>query len=237
MESEDRREQRETPRTTERTSHTPGDAAHARWPVPPVFVHISKNAGTSIVATAGEQIVNAGHRTAARWVAEHGSAQPLFAVLRHPCDRVLSEYHYRQNRWRSGEANPHLANLHLSFDEWVSATLGDGAYRTRSFFEHTGVPFNAFNMVGDQLIWFIPQVDWVTDDRATLLVGDLLRFERLGEDWAAFSATYGIDGVLQHDNRSPRPGGAEHVMSHHSRELIHEHYRIDFERFGYELSP
>ena len=212
-------------------------AAHDPGRVRPVFVHISKNAGTSIVATAGERIVNAGHRTAARWVAQHGTAQPLFAVLRHPYDRVLSEYHYRQRRWRSGESNPHLANLHLPFDEWVATTFEDGAYRTRSFFERTGVPYNDFNMVGDQLIWFIPQVEWVTDAHGGLLVDDLLRFEHLADDWSAFGAKYGIDGVLRHANQSPRPVGAEQMMSRQSRELIHQHYRVDFERFGYELSP
>lgn len=234
MESDDRREQRKTPRTTERTSQTIDRTPHADGRVPPVFVHISKNAGTSIVATAGEQIVNAGHRTAARWMADHGSSHPMFAVLRHPFDRVLSEYHYRRNRWTSGEANPHLANLHLPFDEWVSATLGDGEFRTRSFFERTGVPFNEGNMVNDQLIWFIPQVEWVTDADAQLLVGDLLRFEQLADDWSAFCAKHGIDVALQHANQSPRPIGFEQVTSPHTRELIHCHYRADFERFGYE---
>lgn len=200
-------------------------------------MHISKNAGTSIVATAGERIVNAGHRTAARWVAEHGSAQPLFAVVRHPCERVLSEYHYRLRRWRSGERNPHLANLHLPFDEWVAATFDDGTFRTRSFFQRSGVPYNEHNMVGDQLIWFIPQVEWVTDARASLLVDDLLRFEHLADDWSTFGAKYGIDSVLRHANPSPRPVGAVQMMSRHSRELIHQHYRVDFERFGYEQSP
>ena len=88
----------------------------------PVFIHISKNAGTSIVSSAGDRIVNAGHRTAASWVAEHGSEAPLFSAVRHPYDRVLSEYHYRRRRWEGGENNPHLTNLSLPFDEWVIAT-------------------------------------------------------------------------------------------------------------------
>ena len=203
----------------------------------PVFIHISKNAGTSIVATAGEHIIDAGHGTAARWVAANGNEWPLFAVVRDPYDRVLSEYHYRQRRWRSGESNPHLANLHMSFDEWVSTTFEDGAYRTRSFFEHSGVPYNEHNMVGDQLIWFIPQVEWLADSEQGLLVDHLLPFEHFAEDWATFSATYGIDRTLGHVNRSPRPDGSERLMSARSRALIHEHYRVDFERFGYEPTP
>ena len=221
---------------SERTSLTKAEAATARMAPPPkpVFVHISKNAGTSVVATAGEHIIDAGHRTAASWVAEHGSRQPLFAVIRHPFDRVLSEYHYRQRRWRSGETNPHLANLHLPFDEWVANTFDGGMYRTRSFFESTGVPYNERNMVGDQLIWFISQCEWLDDSEHRLLVDDLLRFEQLAADWSVFSAKYGITGTLEHVNRSPRPDGAELRMSERSRRLIEEHYRDDFERFGYQ---
>ena len=189
------------------------------------------------VATAGEHITDAGHRTAARWVAEYGSQRPLFAVVRHPCDRVLSEYHYRQRRWRSGENNPHLANLHLPLDEWVATTFEDGAYRARSFFERDGAPYNEHNLVGDQLIWFIPQIAWLCDSEQRLLVDDLLRFEQLAQDWSAFSTKYGIDRTLEHLNRSPGPAGSERLMSQRSRDLIHEHYRDDFDRFGYEPSP
>ena len=58
----------------------------------PVFIHVSKNGGTSIVESAGDQIVNAGHRTASSWLAEHGDDALLFAVVRHPYERVASEY-------------------------------------------------------------------------------------------------------------------------------------------------
>jgi hypothetical protein len=224
---------------TERMSPAPADAAHEQQqqPMKPVFVHISKNAGTSIVATARELITDAGHRTAARWVAAHGSQRPLFAVVRHPYDRVLSEYHYRLRRWRSGEKNPHLANLHLPIDEWAATTFEDGAYRTRSYFERSGVPYNEHNMVGGQLIWFIPQVDWLDDNEQRLLVDGLLRYEHLAQDWSAFCAKFGIDRMLEHVNRSPRPAESEQLLSPRSRELIHEHYRVDFERFGYDPSP
>ena len=219
---------------TERRSHAPADAPHEPQPIKPVFVHISKNAGTSIVATAGGSITDAGHRTAASWVAQHGSARPLFAVVRHPYDRVLSEYYYRRGRWRSGEVNPHLENLDLAFDDWVADTFSEGTYRTRSFFERSGVPFPEHDMVGDQLIWFIPQVEWLSDEREVLLTDDLLRYEHLAQDWATFATKYGIDRPLEHANRSSRSARSEQLMGQRSRTLIHEHYRVDFERFGYE---
>ncbi len=199
----------------------------------PVFIHISKNAGTSIVSTAGETITNAGHRTAASWVAEYGADAPLFSVIRHPYDRVLSEYHYRRRRWNSGENNPHLMNLDLSFDDWVIATYEGDQYRTRSFFERTGVPYNRHNLVGDVLIWFISQVEWLGDADQQLLVEELLRFEHLREDWSTFSARHGIERALVHANSSPRPSDAEQRIAQRTRDIIHRYYRADFERFDF----
>ena len=208
--------------------------ARGRNPMRPVFIHVSKNAGTSIVTSAGGRIINAGHRTAASWVAEHGSEAPLFSVVRHPYDRVLSEYHYRRRRWEGGEHNPHLTNLSLPFDEWAIATYEGNEYRTRSFFELNGVAYNAHNLVNDVAIWFISQVDWLSDSCQQLLVDDLLRFEHLADDWSTLSAKYELKNDLMHVNSSPRQLAAEQQLTPRIRELIYEYFRADFDRFGYD---
>lgn len=200
----------------------------------PVFIHINKTAGTSVVASAASSIIDAGHRTAASWVAEHGRGASLFSVIRHPYDRMLSEYNYRRRRWAAGENNPHLANLELPVDDWVIATLDGGEYRTRAFFERTGVPFNAGNMVGDSLIWFIPQVSWLGDGGGALLVDDIVRFERLDDDWSALCARYGLKNRLVHVNASPRQPGVSDRLAARTRDVIYEHQRGDFDVFGYE---
>lgn len=199
----------------------------------PVFIHVSKNAGNSVVESAGEWIINAGHRTAASWVAEHGSAAPLFAVIRNPFDRVVSEYHFRRRRLESGERNPHLANLLLPFKEWVIDTFRHGHYRTRSFFDRTGVPFNAHNMVGDTLIWFLPQVHWLSAEDGTLLVSEMLRFENLMRDWSDFAARHGIPVRLAHSNASPRSSNYRRYYDDESRQLIEDYYGQDLTAFGY----
>ncbi len=203
-------------------------------PVRPVFIHISKNAGTSIVESAGDHIENAGHRTAEDWIAEHGTARPLFGVVRHPYDRVRSEYRFRRRRWRRGEDNAHLANLHRSLDDWVRATFVDGELRTRADFERTGVPFNEHNMVDDQLRWFIPQVRWLGDRDGTLLVAEVLRFEQLDRDWADFCRRHGFEAPLRHVNAAPPDAGDESSLGQEAREIIAEHHRADFEVFGFE---
>ena len=199
----------------------------------PVFIHVSKNGGTSIVESAGDQIVNAGHRTASSWLAEHGDDALLFAVVRHPYERVASEYAYRRHRLLGGEQNPHLNDAAESLPDWVVATLAEGRYRTSEFFERTGEPFNTSNMVDGNLIWFVPQTRWLGDDDGHLLVDEILRFERIDADWARFCERHGIDAPLRHRNASPGSVAARDGLGNRVKQIIHDHYRSDFEAFDF----
>jgi len=201
----------------------------------PVFIHISKNAGTSIVRAAGNSIRAAGHRTAANWVAEYGRGAPLFAVLRNPFDRVVSEYFYRRRRFLKGEKNLHLCNLGKSFDEWVVSTFCDGEFRTRAYFEAHGVPYNSANMIGDCLIWFLPQICWICDEGGEVLVDEILRFETLHKDWSRFALKYGINKVLLHQNTSNRERDYRTYYSPRSREVVRNYFYTDFDAFGYKF--
>lgn len=201
----------------------------------PVFIHISKNAGTSIIQSARRGIVVAGHRTAANWCAENGRAAPLFAVIRNPFDRVVSEYFYRKRRYDAGERNPHLANLHKPFEEWVVATYRDGEFRTSAFFKQAGIEFNERNMIGDVLIWFLPQKHWISDRDGTVLVDHLLRYEHLEADWARFSEQHRIKRTLERRNASTRDGNYRRYYSARTREIIANYYHEDLTEFGYRF--
>ena len=83
-------------------------------------------------------------------------------------------------------------------------------------------------------IWFISQVDWLSDSCQQLLVDDLLRFEHLADDWSTLSAKYELKNDLMHVNSSPRQLAAEQQLTPRVRELIYEYYRSDFDRFGYD---
>lgn len=199
----------------------------------PVFIHINKTAGSSVVRAAGDRIVDAGHRTASMWVAQHGRPTSMFSVVRHPYDRVRSEYNYRRRRYLAGEDNPHLANLHLDVDEWVEATFERDEFRTQEFFERSGVPFNSANAVDGVLIWFLPQFVWLTDSTGSILPDDVLRFERLADEWLTWSRVHGIEGGLPHVNRSSDTPGAAGRLGRRAREIVARHHRADFEVFGY----
>ena len=199
----------------------------------PVFIHISKNAGTSVVRAAGEHIFNPGHHTAASWVAVYGQVAPMFAVIRNPYDRVVSEYFFRKQRYYRGDRTAHLANLNKSFEEWTVSTYGEGEFCTREFFNRNDIDFNSHNMVGDTLRWFISQTQWLCDENGDLLVDDLLRFENLDEDLALFFKKYRIPAGLDHHNASSRRSDYRGYYSKETRELISEYYADDFQNFGY----
>ena len=199
----------------------------------PVFIHISKNAGTSIIRSAGEDIVATGHCPALEWVSEHGRDSTLFAVIRNPYNRVFSEYCYRKNRYNQGERTAHLARMDRPFNDWVLATFRDGEFRTREFFEETGVEFLEPRMIDGSLIWFLPQMRWICDEKGRLLVRELLLFETLDKDWQRFCRTYGINRQLQHLNAASGVGKSLDQYSRASRDLIADYYAADFEAFGY----
>ena len=201
----------------------------------PVFIHVSKNAGKSIVATGGAHIISAGHRTASSWIEAKGSTHRLFAVVRNPFDRVVSEYFYRRHRYEGGESNPHLANLDKSFEGWTLATYRDGEYRTRSFFDATGVPYNDRNMIGDRLIWFLPQLEWLGDPEGGVVVADLLRFETLEDDWTRFAERNGLPLELAHRNSSARSRDYRGYYTDETRAVVTEYYRQDLDAFGYRF--
>ncbi len=222
-------------RSTFEEHRTSREGAGAAEPVEsrPVFIHVSKNAGNSIIAAAGHHVVNAGHRTAASWIREKGDSGPIFAVIRNPFDRVVSEYLFRKRRYDQGEKNPHLSNLHKSFEDWTISTFRDEELRTRAFFEDNGIAFNERNMIDDCLLWFLPQVYWLGDEQGRPLLPAILRFENLENDWSTFAKKYAIPGELPRRNASVRVPDYRQYYSGFTRDLVGDYYREDLEAFGY----
>ena len=105
-------------------------------------------------------------------------------MLRNPFDRVVSEYTFRRRRLLGGggEINPRLANLDNSFEDWVISTYQDSEFRTKNFFKSRNIPYSKQNMIGNCLLWFIPQTRWISSDNGELLVDEVLRFKSLMDD-------------------------------------------------------
>ena len=140
-----------------------------------------------------------------------------FAVVRNPYQRFLSDHFWRnavmpQHRFDSIAEFLHQipGNMDRHWDELIR-----GADRTTASF----------------LIHVRPQTHYVHDARGRVLVDEVLRFEKLGEDLARLLEPLGLT------SRFVRPPRQRRLSDHLGRdqiELINEIYALDFARFGYE---
>lgn len=133
----------------------------------------------------------------------------------------------------SGEENTHLANLGKTFDDRVVSTYVHGEFRSREFFERHGVPYNAHNMIGDRLIWFLPQTLWLSDGDGACLVEETLRDETLAQDWKRFAERHGINEPLVRQNVSNREKDYRACYTGRSRDVVEGYFKSDLEAFGY----
>ena len=86
---------------------------------------------------------------------------------------------------------------------------------------------------GGEVLWIsAPQAEWITDGTGRLLV-DLLRFERLEQDWRSLAAKIGAQPDLGHVNASER-GSTDHYYDAATRALVRERYAVDFDLLGYD---
>lgn len=225
-----------------------------------VFVHIHKCAGTSIetalarhvheedlvigsVALGGRDqdhykrtigldkhstaLQARGFLGAESWPSFHS-----FATVRHPIDRLRSLY---------GFSRKVIENHPMTEDERARFAL-DGAPPKRRPFRWKAVraalavrSFEEFALhpltMEDK--GAMPQWRSVCDDEGRLLVQDIGRVEDLEADWGRICGRLGIDAPLGLKNTSGARGGREELAAEVRSRLV-EHYRRDFEMFGYD---
>ena len=203
-----------------------------------LFVHVPKCAGESISALL-RRPANGG-REVLRKHGTYGSAAvalgPLleqlrgFTVVRNPFDQLLSFYeHLRKPLYLDGatlrrqypEFNGLLVPawacslaLELPFPAWLEAVLRD--------------PRQPTSLLRDQTSWL------AAPPAAPPL--RVLRFERLGEDFAALAADLGLQGQLPHANASSHSGAD--YRSHYdatARALVEEHCAASLARWQYRF--
>jgi len=158
-----------------------------------VFIHVPKNAGSSIVrALYGDQ--ETGHRTA-RFVKaiapDKFERYRVFAAIRNPRKRFVSAFQYLKF---SAELEPdirfrdnHFASI-ADFPTFMRRFNGDSRFREI--------------MLG----WthFREQTQYICDDAGRLLVDYLVAVERLDDGWAMLEPTLGLSLNIPRKNASPR---------------------------------
>jgi len=122
----------------------------------------------------------------------------------------VSHYHYRVETNQT-----ELATRTLSFTEWVFRAYGaqDRTYRDRPKF-------------------FMPQTNWIVDNKGQILVDFVGRFENLESDFGVVCERLHRTAALPHIMKSQH----EHYRSYYNettKNIVATRFAADIERFGY----
>jgi hypothetical protein len=192
-----------------------------------IFIHIPKNAGTSIAKTVYGQSL--GHIPISRYKSynkEKYQTYFKFAVIRNPWDRLYSAYKYLKARegkpqWLDGQfADKYLRGLD-TFEAFV-LKLSERSYRNSVLtFKH-----------------LIPQHYWITfpSSRDTVQMDYIVRFEALEEDLKKALRLEGLDldEDLLHERKTKKKNYTE-VYSSQMKEIVADIYPKDIQLFDYSF--
>jgi hypothetical protein len=139
-----------------------------------------------------------------------------FAFVRNPFDRLVSLFSYLK-KLQLAEMAPAM-----TFDEFCAAVT-----------ERPLDPIGLYNVKG--LSQCNPQVDWLLDQRGTLMVDFVGKYERLEDDFAEVCRLIGIPQPdMPHENRS-RHAPYRDYYNERTRAAVEKFYRRDLETFGYSF--
>lgn len=166
----------------------------------------------------------------------------LFAVVRNPFDRFISQYFYHMDEM-SRRPDDYLSDP-KNLNDWVHERLTKLDVIPNNLREpiHAGTnttllgKLNYFLGLGH----FIPQYDFIFDKDGRRVIEHVLRFENLTTEFAALMDSYGLGDVVQ----LPRKAEGKGRQSHHrglgvanltsvNIRLIESYYLRDFQAFGY----
>ncbi len=184
-----------------------------------VFIHINKTAGTSIVHIIGKPFRK--HLTAKEVIAVIGRGKwdsaYKFTVVRNPWDKMVSHYKHRIKTQPESMRLPGSKDF-IGFGDWLRCTLAeprDPRYYSRP--QH-----------------FLPQVEWLKDDRGELHMDMIIRFESLAEGFRKVAEDLGLDAELPHLNDTV-PSSYRDFYDEGLRNLVAAHFRADIDLFGYRF--
>jgi hypothetical protein len=219
-----------------------------------IFIHIPKNAGSSIQETLPKNCLVHKHAGVDKIIEDFGkdffSKRFSFAIVRNPWCRMVSLYCFKRSQWMARiKSEPHLlkrpiAKYYLNDDFrgfvrwWINLSFKRGCH------------YHAGNS---------QQIDWLIDGNGEIVVDFVGRFERLRQDHQKIMSRLHVDNrpvrinrirnlrthfqrrnfrpkfkTLPHINRT-RHKKYPHYYDGPTRKLVGNAYRKDIEIFRYRF--
>lgn len=204
-----------------------------------IFVHIPKNAGTSVAEALDME--KTWHYTALDYRRMLGypayAWRYSFAFVRNPWDRFLSLYRYArldESRYHSAidpESAPY--GKHEDYDLLKNASVEECAH----FLDEGRLEHDDF------INHWRPQTDWLTDENGHTIVDFVGRVEAIDDDFQRVSDRLNLPvDTLPVANSSTKSSSSPNavpeyrsVFTEEAYSLVAEYYREDIDRWGYKL--
>lgn len=185
----------------------------------PLFVHIPKAAGNSVLKTGVKSV--GGHHGIEfyrRRLPKDRTMPYAFTVVREPMARFVSAFYFLK---AGGIDAPDkvFARRHITSNMDHNA-FAEKVQETPDLLNH---------------MHFRPQYLYLGDGQHDILVDHVLRFESLSKDWPAFAAKLGLSPKLEHVNRTAYRKLKRSQTTERCRAIIRELYARDYELLGYPL--
>lgn len=171
------------------------------------FIHIEKTGGTSIEKALGLPKQN--HVPYKHLPPNVKRDSFLFAFVRNPWDKVVSQYHFRK---RVGQAMP----KNLDFNSWL----------IKAYVEN-------HKSVFDVPVMFKTCKWWISDDNNEVKVDFIGRFENITRDYNIVRGLIKEGEDLTHENATQRDRDYRVYYTDETAEIISNHFKEDIELFGY----
>ncbi|OQX77353.1 MAG: hypothetical protein B6D61_07325 [Bacteroidetes bacterium 4484_249] len=179
-----------------------------------VFVHINKTGGMSIEKALG--FAEKQHFTAIESLQMIGAKKWekvfKFSIVRNPWDKVVSHYFHRVKTNQTGlRENP------VDFKDWVKLAYDQ---QNPKYY--------------DDPKYFMPQLDWLTDDKGNIMVDFIGRFENLENDFQHICKQIGVTADLPFVNKSEHRE-YQYYYDDETREIVKKWFEKDIEVFKYKF--
>ncbi|MEO1623584.1 MAG: sulfotransferase family 2 domain-containing protein [Bacteroidota bacterium] len=194
-----------------------------------VFIHIPKNAGTSISKSLG---FDKTYHTKIAQVQqmlpkEQYEALFKFGIVRHPYDRFLSLYHY-------ATANESFYHSALQPDQ-----ARHGKHPNYEGLKEKSLQDCARMLIADQLIipnaYYIwaPQSEWLLDEDGKMGLDFMGRFEQLSDDFQHILQKLQRPPIQLPNYNASSNRGEHRQLDATTKSILQEYYRTDFDLLDY----